>query len=112
MFVYTFEAPASLSEENALPYENVHNINNEADLITYIPPEKYGLKRCGVDYPIYDPNISSLIKEFDSEITVPEFKEVDSGDELLTNDTQVKDYILGLIFDKEEQDYQKKRYLR
>ena len=44
MFVYTFEAPASLSEENALEYENVHNIINDVDLITYIPPESYGLK--------------------------------------------------------------------
>lgn len=98
MFVYTFEAPAALIEDNALPYQNVHNIVNDADLITFIPPAQYGLYRCGVEHGIYDPNVTTLMKEFDSEIEVPEFQEVN---EKTTNDELFRDYILDSIFNHE-----------
>ena len=103
MFVYTFEAPASLCEENALEYENVHNIINDVDLITYIPPESYGLKRCGVEYDIYDANASTLVKEFDETIEFPEFVAI-SGitDEPMESDSDVLDFVLNSVFNKDE----------
>ena len=104
MFVYTFEAPASLTEENAVTYENVHNITNDADMFTYIPPVEYGLKRCGVDYQIYDLNVTTLMKEFDPEIVFPEFEEPTDLGEGLTSDPLVREYLLNTIFNKEEYD--------
>ena len=103
MYVYTFEAPASLCEENAIAYPNVHNIINEADIITFIPPTQYGLHRCGVDYPIYNEDISTLIKSFDEEIEIPEFKAItDLTSEPLDSDAKVRDYVLTSIFEKDE----------
>ena len=75
MYVYTFEAPRGLSEENAVAYPNVHNIINNADLVTYLAPEQYGLYRCGVDVQIYSAssNLSRLLYDFDKDIVLPEF---------------------------------------
>lgn len=101
MFVYTFEAPTSLSEENAVAYENVHNITNEADLVASIPPESYGLKRCGVDYQIYDANVSALLKEFDEEIDLPAFIPV-SAVGANNGDREVLTFLLNQVFNKEE----------
>lgn len=101
MFVYTFEAPASLSEENAVAYQNVHNIINEADLIASIPPVSYGLKRCGVDHQIYDANVSTLVKQFDEDIAFPEFVSV-TADNPLNSDNDVRDFLLNSVFNKEE----------
>ncbi len=105
LYVYTFEAPASINETNAIAYENVHNINNEADLITFIPPETYGLKRCGVDFPIYDADVSTLIKKFDEDIVIPEFVPVeDLTEEPLDSDAKVRDFIINSVFNKKEEE--------
>ena len=112
MFVYTFEAPASLSVENAIAYENVHNITNKADIIASIPPEKYGLKRCGIDHQIYDSNLSTLLKEFDEEINFPEFvpmEETVLGKEI-KDDCDLHDWILDSVFNVEETSEDKTAY--
>ena len=98
MFTYTFEAPYCLSEENSIAYENVHNIINSNDLITNIPPAAYGFGRCGVDYPIYDENISTLAREFDNGLIIPEFVEIDAGKEL-TNDQELCEFIVETTFE-------------
>lgn len=108
MFVYTFEAPASLCEENAIAYENVHNITNEADLITFIPPETYGLKRCGVNYPIYDTNVSTLAKAFDPDMVIPEFAVPEDISADITSDVLFRDYLLNSVFNKDESDAEDK----
>ena len=103
MFVYTFEAPAGLSTENAVAYENVHNIINEADIVASIPPETYGLKRCGIDYPIYDANVASLVEEFDKDIDFPDFNAItDVTDDPLDTDRKVLDFALSTVFEKGE----------
>ena len=95
LFVYTFEAPASLIEENAIKYPNVHNVINEADLITFIPPAQYELYRCGVDYQIYDPNVATLMNQFDEGMNFPEFQEMDEN---TASDAQYRDLLLNSIF--------------
>lgn len=100
LFVYTFEAPAPLSEEHAIAYENVHNVINSNDLITNVPPAKYGLKRCGVDYEIYDANVSAIAKEFDQSINIPAYG-VYSG---INNDTEFMSYLIGVVFDSTKAD--------
>ncbi len=97
LFVYTFEAPASLTDEHAIAYPNVHNIINDADLITFIPPAQYELYRCGVDFQIYDPEVATLMNAFDPDIAFPEFQE--AGDN--KNDTQYRDFILNSVFNHE-----------
>ena len=101
MFVYTYEAPTCVSEEDAIAYENVFNITNEADLIASIPPANYGLKRCGIDYQIYDANVSTLLREFDEEAVLPEFVAVTATDPL-EKDTDLLNFVLTSVFNKEE----------
>lgn len=110
MFVYTFEAPASLCEENAIDYENVHNITNKADIVTFVPPQKYGLSRCGVDYEIYDENVVELLKEFDEEAVMPEFNQMDFDENPLSNDIEVRDYVLNSIFNINEEEGNQDKY--
>ncbi len=75
MFVYTFEAPRGLTEENAIAYENVHNLINNADIVTYIAPQEYGLYRCGIDHQIYSArnNLGRLLYDLDKDINLPTF---------------------------------------
>ena len=99
MYVYTFEAPSSISEEHVHEYKNIHNIINSGDLITYIPSTKYGLSRIGEDYEIYDENLSTLIKSFDSQIDIPEFVEFEGGGKTIKNDVECAEYLISTIFD-------------
>ena len=96
-----YEAPTCVSEEDAIAYENVFNITNEADLIASIPPTNYGLKRCGIDYQIYDANVSTLLREFDEEAVLPEFVAVTATDPL-EKDTDLLNFVLTSVFNKEE----------
>ena len=108
LFVYTFEAPASLTDEHAIDYPNVHNIINDADLITFIPPAQYELYRCGKDYQIYDPNVATLMNQFDEGIGFPEFEKIDDN---TTNDFEYRDLLLKSIFEHEITDEEdEKRY--
>ena len=68
MYVYTFEAPQGLSEDNAMPYPNVFNIVNSADIATYLVPTAYGLYRCGNDVDIYRSDVDSCLAEAGHEI--------------------------------------------
>lgn len=108
MFTYTFEAPACVAEDKALEYANVHNIVNKNDFITHIPPLKYGLKRCGVDHEIYASNYATLMKQFDEQIDVPEFKEIVVGEELNgVDDASIVQYLLDCVFNRENPDADK-----
>ena len=73
VYVYTYEAPGCLLEENAPKYKNVFNMVNSADLIPMIPPTKYGFTRCGTDIDIYPEEAETVIRRFDSDIKVPTF---------------------------------------
>ena len=104
MFVYTFEAPASLNVENCIAYPNVYNIKNSNDLIARIPPENYDLGLCGVEYQIYDENVSSIAKEFDEGLEIPEYVVVEVYSDPIEDDTALVDFILQTIFDNHPED--------
>lgn len=74
MFVYTISTPNTLPLENALPYENVFNIINSADLVVSFPPSEYGFSRCGVDVDIYDVQARNIISTYYSKINLHAFK--------------------------------------
>lgn len=96
MFVYTFEAPRGLTEENAVAYENVHNVVNNADLVTYVAPVQYGLYRCGVDVDIYTEgvNLNRLIFQLDKDIQFPAFTPKEGKYE---NEQQLIEFLLNSI---------------
>ena len=75
LFVYTFAAPRGVCEADAIEYENVFNLLNSNDLVARIPPQEYGLYRCGKDIIINtaDKNIDEKIKELDENIELPIF---------------------------------------
>ena len=73
LYTYTFEAPASVSDAHSVSYTNVFNFYNSTDLIPYIPPQQYGLRRTGTDLDIYDANVDNLVANFDSQIVIPTF---------------------------------------
>lgn len=81
MFVYTFEAPVSISTQRVQQYACIHNIVVDADIVPHLIPESYGITRPGHDYvldadPDYaDACLHSIIGE---DANMPEFTP-DSG---------------------------------
>ena len=107
MFVYTFEAPAGLTEEHALEYANVHNIVNSADIVTYIPPTQYELYRAGEDFEIYDANVATYVSQFDSQVSVPAWTTCNPSDfdgQTINNDVELTQYLINNIFANKEND--------
>ena len=100
-YAYTFEAPAGLTTEDLGAYAFVHNVVNSNDIIANIPPAQYGLGRCGVDYEIYDENVSTIMKAFDEEAIIPEFQATDDLGDMLNSDTEFCDFLLDSVFNKE-----------
>ena len=101
-YAYTFEAPAGLNTEDLGTYAFVHNVVNSNDVIANIPPAQYGLGRCGVDYEIYDENVSTIMRAFDEEAIIPEFQPTDDlGDEMLNSDTEFCGFLLNSVFNKD-----------
>lgn len=49
MYVYTFEAPVTISTQRVQQYSCIHNIVVEADIVPHIIPESYGISRPGKD---------------------------------------------------------------
>ena len=89
MFVYTFEAPKGLDEDNAPKYDNVFNILYSGDTVTYMAPSEYGFARCGVDIDLYQSSLHTdeVLYDFDKDISIPEFKsclDLDGKDTLET----------------------------
>lgn len=78
LYVYTFEAPAPLIEENANSYTNVYNIFNSADIVPHILPSEFGFRRCGIDIDINDNKIDALVDNYNFELALPKYREVDS----------------------------------
>ena len=100
-YAYTFEAPAGLNTEDLGTYAFVHNVVNSNDVIANIPPAQYGLGRCGVDFKIYDENVSTIMKAFDEEAIITEFQATDGFGEMLNSDTEFCDFLLNSVFNKD-----------
>ena len=102
LFTYTFNAPRALTKENAVAYPNVFNMVNDADLISRLLPEEYGLYRCGVDKELYDETVDELLAELDPELTLEEF-EPDTGEEpKYTTELGFVDYCMDLLLYHDE----------
>lgn len=100
LYVYTFEAPACLSEANAVAYENVFNFVNPIDLVANVPPVAYGLKRCGIDKVIDYSNVDKKLKAFDSGAVLPAFTPRTpsfDGDASYNNEQELLDFIINTL---------------
>lgn len=68
LYAYLFETPRGVDVSNTKEYKSVFNIINSGDVVTYVAPEIYGLKRVGVDINIYKENADEIVSNFDRRI--------------------------------------------
>lgn len=95
LFVYTFNAPSCLANDNAVAYENVFNHISEMDLVAAVPPAQYGLKRCGQDITINkDKNVDQALLDFDKNAILPAFTPDAS---YYTSEKQLINYLINEI---------------
>ena len=90
VYAYTFNTPKGLLKENAVAYDNVFNIINEADIISLIAPEEYGFARCGKDINIYNEKIDDLIHAYNNKLQLPAF----TASETLSDERGLNKFIL------------------
>lgn len=72
-YAYLFETPKGVSVENTKEYKSIFNIVNSADLVTYVAPTEYGLKRVGVDIELYSENADAKVSEYNEKLVLPAF---------------------------------------
>ena len=107
MYVYTFEAPAGLTQEHAVEYANVHNIVNSADIVTYIPPTQYDLHRAGKDFEIYVEDFETYVYQFDGSISIPSWTTCDPASfngQQIRNEEDLTKYLINNIFANKNND--------
>lgn len=81
LYIYTFEAPLSSTSE--VVYENIHNVINPNDFITYVFPEKWGIYNNGVEEILEVDSITITKNEYDV-FSGELFEFLDENDELET----------------------------
>ena len=82
IFVYTFEAPNGSADDTV--YDNIHNIIDRRDLVTYIYPQGWGLYNNGTPEYIGDTDDKIMIKMLDlfSESHMADVEEMNTSDYL------------------------------
>ena len=98
-YAYLFETPKGVSVENTKEYKSVFNIVNSADLVTYVAPTEYGLKRVGVDIELYSENADAKVKEYNEKLVLPAFtpRNEDPEDESIPNFANDVDFVNFVI---------------
>ena len=107
MYVYTFEAPVSVSTrravKEAVKYTCIHNIVVEADIVPHLLPSSYGMARPGRDTVIgADPDyVNSCIHEIiGDDANMPEF----SATADYSTPAEYLTYLIGEIEDAKAED--------
>lgn len=98
-FAYLFETPRAMSATNGKEYKTVFNIVNSADVVTYMPPEEYGIKRIGTDIDIYVENASEVLAAFNARLKLSAFVPIgeESDSVHFTNDVEFVNYIISYL---------------
>lgn len=73
LYTYLYETPRGIDINNTKEYKSIFNIINSADLITYVAPQEYNLKRVGVDIETYKENADELLKAYNDKIDIGRF---------------------------------------
>lgn len=110
LYTYLYETPRGIDINNTKEYKSIFNIINSADLITYVAPQEYNLKRVGVDIEIYKENADELLKEFNEQINIGKFTptantsetEVSNGFE---NDIEFVNYFIRYLLEPVDPEY-------
>lgn len=97
VYAYLFETPRAIDSNNKTEYTSVFNIINSADIVTYVPPEQYGLKRIGTDVDLYKENASEILKEFNSELNIGVFTAYDNPENGFKDDPEFVNYIISYL---------------
>ena len=103
LYAYLFETPRGIPNTNTNEYKSIFNIINSADLVTYVAPNEYGLKRVGVDVEIYKDNADEILKAFDERINIgtftPKEKESEDTTNYYTNDIEFTKYLMSYLLE-------------
>ncbi|MBQ3417136.1 MAG: hypothetical protein IJH32_04805 [Ruminococcus sp.] len=93
IYVYAFEPPNFSADDIA--YENIHNIIDCRDIVTYLYPAGWGLSRCGVTEPIGDADEMIMSKKFVllSENLMKDYQEVNLRDFLSETADLMSQYV-------------------
>ena len=83
IYVYTFEAPHTTTDDVA--FNNIHNVVDENDIITYIVPDSWGFTNCGIKEVVNINNKKLKKKQLD-------FMKVINGDNKMTKNAGTTTY--------------------
>ena len=72
-YAYLFETPKGIDIADEKEYNSVFNIVNSADIVTYVAPTEYGLKRIGKDIELYSNKADEIITNFNSDLVLETF---------------------------------------
>ena len=73
LYSYLFEPPAVMVESTVKPHPAIRNIINHADAVVNALPSKFGFIRPGVDVDIYNSKADSIVRDFDSRLSLATF---------------------------------------
>lgn len=104
IFAYTFEAPNCLATENIVECKGVFNHVNSCDLVATIPPEKYGLSKCGQNIEIYNDQFADWLLELDKDIVIPTFTPKENKG--YTNQKEFIEHVMDLVLTELDEDNQ------
>ena len=103
VYVYTLESPkGGLPTADPDKYNNIFNIFNSADLITYMPPTEYGFIRYGKDIDIYNENLDEMLSSYNEILTLAPFNEQLTG--IVEKETDLPQYIINSMISYSQPD--------
>ena len=94
LYAYLFETPQGLDANNTKEYNSIFNIVNSGDLVTYVAPSAYGLKRAGVDVELYRDDLEEVIASYGG--LLPTFTAVENS---YSNDVEFVNYLVNYLLE-------------
>ena len=95
LYAYFFETPRGVMATNEKEYKSIFNILNSGDLVTYVAPSVYGLKRIGTDIDIYNKDADNIVTSFNSKLALSPFTANESAGYL--NESGFNDFIINTL---------------
>ncbi len=94
VYAYTFATPKGTDKNHATKYDNVFNIINSADLVTYVMPEEFGITRVGTDIDVYSSKVDKYLKDYNKDLVLNTFSPY-SG--YYTKETELPNFIINRL---------------
>ena len=91
-YCYTFEAPTVVCDEDYMEHPSIFSIYNSGDLISYLPPTKYGFKRLGVAIDLRRDDMDEIAVNFNEKTVLSPF--------VITKDATNEEEFTAFIVDK------------